>query len=134
MENANYLDNIIDKYGIIGDTVLWELYLQVNLTKYCDYNQDAFDEIYYSLFIDDIEVLKTLNLSLEENEEDIEYCKILYNELLSIAKYNYPIASFMDDIQKSEWIKIINDSQIINEQPINITIYNFYKDKYGNSN
>lgn len=134
MSKVNYLDSVLDMYGNLGAFVIWELYLQVNLLKYCDFDNESFDEVYYSLFIDDIEILATLDLSDKDNVDDLEYCEILYAELLDQAKYNYPIAKFTEEIQKSDWAKIIEDSQQINEQPINITVYNFYQGKYGSDN
>jgi len=131
MTEVNYIDDILDIYGMQGDAIIWELYLQNNLVKYCNLTKGQFYDIYYSLFLNDIENFKTLNLEIDDTEE---CCEIIYSELLDQAKAKYPIADFINEIDKKEWISIIKDSKEINEQPINLTIYNFYKEKYIKDN
>ena len=128
MEEENYINQILDLYGTQDCSIIWELYIQNNLAKYCKFTKDDFYEIYYSLFLDEMEKFKTIDVSKDQESE--EYCEIVYGELLDDAKHNYPIADFIRDVPKDEWISIIKDSRPINDMPINITIYNFYKEKY----
>ena len=138
ISKGSYIDSILDLYGKHGERIIWELYLQNNLVEYCTFTKDDFDEIYFGLF-DIIEFLisdEFVHNPENQNDDmlyDSDFCDIIYDELIDDAKNNYTLKQFIEDIDKSKWIGIIEESLITNEEKINLKIYNFNKEKYGTS-
>lgn len=112
MESINL---ILDRINSIGfDKTVYEIYCEHNAFKLSKITVDEFEDIFFSLFDDDIEDLilnkESLNLlKIEESEDYQERIGIIYDEIIESALSNYTFEQFINEIPEDEWSNIISN-------------------------
>jgi len=128
----NYIDDILDRYGDEGDKIFHELYCQNNLNKLSNLTVEDFEDIYYSLFDDEINKFLKVEEELEDFdiEEYEEYVNIILTEIVGSAMEEYSYVRFLAEIPKEQWNDIITEN--INgyqKKTKSQRIYDFYREK-----
>jgi hypothetical protein len=103
---------ILDRINSIGYAkTVYEVYCEHNAFKLSKITIDEFEDIFFSLFDDDIDdliMLDDMKISqLEDSEDYHERIEIIYNEIIDSAFDNFKFEQFLKDIPESEWSNII---------------------------
>jgi hypothetical protein len=120
----SYLDQILDRFGHDGDKVIYELYLQNNIMELCSFNIDDFEEIYYSIFDDEVEELEEYVDIFDEDFND--RISLFYSEILHDCKEQYSYVRFLCEIHKTQWPVIIEKNQEIQNIRKEVRIFDYY--------
>jgi hypothetical protein len=97
---------ILDRINSIGyPKTVYEVYCEHNAFKLSKITIDEFEDIFFSLFDDDVEEL--IDLNLNDSEDYHERIEIIYNEIIESAMENFKFNDFIELIPEDEWSNII---------------------------
>jgi len=120
----SYLDQILDQFGEEGDKVIYGLHLQNNLEEFCGISLDEYEEIYFSLFDDDVQELSDYNV--EDIDDYHDRMEIFYTELIIECRERYSYVRFLAEISRKQWADIIEKNMEVQKIKVDVRIFNYY--------
>lgn len=129
----NYVDQFLDQLGDVTDQAIHELYCENHLFKWCHISVDEFEDIYYSLFDDNLSDLEkgaeSILYDAELYDDYEERINLLYKELLGKSMETYSYIRFLCEIPKEDWNNIIYwNIELKKTLKKDEVVFNFYKE------